>query len=140
MNGVKYSNFLQNDLPLLLEDVPLQQRRNIWYQQDGCPAHYSILARTVLNAMFNDKWIGRGGPVNWPPRSPDLTCLDFFLWGYLKEIVYHQVPTTPEDMKQRIKIACREINNEIFDRVHNSFVSRILKCIEVDGQQFEHML
>lgn len=31
-------------------------------------------------------WIGRGGPVLWPPRSPDLTHLDFFLWGYLKNL------------------------------------------------------
>jgi hypothetical protein len=34
------------------------------------------------------RWIGRGGPIAWPPRSPDLTPLDFFLWGYVKSIVY----------------------------------------------------
>jgi hypothetical protein len=34
------------------------------------------------------KWIGRGGPIAWPPRWPDLTPLNFFLWGYVKNIVY----------------------------------------------------
>ena len=33
---------------------------------------------------FPDGWIGRGGPIPWPPRSP----LEFFLWGYIKNIVY----------------------------------------------------
>ena len=33
-------------------------------------------------------WIGKGGPVAWPPRSPDLTLLDFFLWGHIKSLVY----------------------------------------------------
>ncbi|KAJ4429330.1 hypothetical protein ANN_26334 [Periplaneta americana] len=34
------------------------------------------------------RWIGRGGPVAWPAQSPDLTPLDFFLWGCMKEKVY----------------------------------------------------
>ncbi|KAJ4442689.1 hypothetical protein ANN_04278 [Periplaneta americana] len=28
------------------------------------------------------------GPTRWPPRSPDITPLDFFLWGYVKNEVY----------------------------------------------------
>jgi hypothetical protein len=28
------------------------------------------------------------GPIARPPRSPDLTPLDFFLWGYVKNTVY----------------------------------------------------
>ena len=38
-----------------------------------------------MNAIFDEKWIGRGGPVAWPPRSPDLTPPDYFLWGFVKE-------------------------------------------------------
>ncbi|KOC70312.1 hypothetical protein WH47_02815 [Habropoda laboriosa] len=43
---------------------------------------------TWLNENFQNKWIGRGGPVSWPPRSPDFSSCDFFLWGYLKQIFY----------------------------------------------------
>ena len=34
-----------------------------------------------LNRVYREKWIGRGGPVAWPPRSPDLTPLDFSFGG-----------------------------------------------------------
>ena len=40
------------------------------------------------NQHFANKWIGRGGPIAWPARSPDLNPLDFHLWGHLKSIVY----------------------------------------------------
>ncbi|KAJ8894315.1 hypothetical protein PR048_006935 [Dryococelus australis] len=34
------------------------------------------------------RWIGRGGLVPWPARSPDLSPSDFFFWGCLKRRVY----------------------------------------------------
>ena len=40
--------------------------------------NYSAAAREVLNRDFNGRWIGRGGPITWPARSPDLTSSDFF--------------------------------------------------------------
>ena len=48
---------------------------------DGAPAHFSLVAREFLNATYEDRWIGRGGPHLWPARSPDLNPLDFFLWA-----------------------------------------------------------
>jgi len=107
LNGIKYQNFLEQELPLL-EDVALDVRQSMWFQHDGCPAHYSI-AREVLDRDYNGRWIDRGGPINWPARSPDLTSPDFFLWGYLKDKVYQQVPTTRENMIERIRNACAEI-------------------------------
>lgn len=83
----------------------------MWYQHDGCPAHYSEIAREALDRDYTNRWIDRNGPITWPVRSPDLTPLDFFLWDFLKDKeVYQNVPTTPEDMKARIRNACREIN------------------------------
>ncbi|KAJ4432790.1 hypothetical protein ANN_21429 [Periplaneta americana] len=41
-----------------------------------------------LNEQFSGHWIGRRGPVEWPARSPDLTPLDFFFWGYIKNLIY----------------------------------------------------
>ncbi|KAG8260294.1 hypothetical protein J6590_100220, partial [Homalodisca vitripennis] len=40
---------------------------------------------------YGDRWIGGGGPVSWPPWLPDLTPIDFYLWGHMKQLVY----TTP---------------------------------------------
>ncbi|GFW99694.1 uncharacterized protein TNCV_3419251 [Trichonephila clavipes] len=52
-----------------------------------------------------DRWIGRQGPVLWPPRSPDLTALDFFLWSHLKELVCRDVVTTQMDLVARLHAA-----------------------------------
>ncbi|EZA50914.1 hypothetical protein X777_10741 [Ooceraea biroi] len=38
------------------------------------------VARTVLHEMFPERWIGRGGYISWPARSPDLNPLDFFFY------------------------------------------------------------
>ncbi|EZA52866.1 hypothetical protein X777_07985 [Ooceraea biroi] len=48
----------------------------MWMQMDGAPPH-----RHFLDQNFNGRWIGRGGPIAWPPRSPDLTSSDVYLWG-----------------------------------------------------------
>mgnify|MGYP006961465124 CR=1 FL=1 len=79
-----YSQFLLHRLDELLEDVPLANRLDMIFQQDGHPAHTSLLARRVLNQKFPRRWIGLHGPQEWPPRSPDLTPMDFFVWGFLK--------------------------------------------------------
>ncbi|KZC07320.1 hypothetical protein WN55_07731 [Dufourea novaeangliae] len=71
----------------------------MWLQHDGCPARYARRVRDALNEFYPNKWIGRGGLVSWPPRSPDLTPLDIFLWGALKNAVCQGVPTTPENIK-----------------------------------------
>ena len=49
---------------------------------------YSRHMKDYLNETFRNRWLGRGGPVPWPPRSSDLTPLDFFLWGHMKTLVY----------------------------------------------------
>ena len=76
-----YIIFIRDILPEMLENVPLQVRQRLWFQHDGAPAHFSLDVREYLNNVFPNPWSGRGGPVQWPPRSPDLTPMDFFIWG-----------------------------------------------------------
>lgn len=54
LDGATYLHFLQNDLPTLL-DVPLNIYREMWYQQDGCPAHYARPVREYLNELYPGK-------------------------------------------------------------------------------------
>jgi hypothetical protein len=91
----------------------------MWYQHDGCAAHNTTVARNVLNRVYPGRWIGRGGPRTWPASSPDLTPLDF-LWGTLKGIVYQDVPTTPENMRQRIIDGCAAMNPQEIERPRQS--------------------
>jgi hypothetical protein len=62
---------------------------------------------TVEHRMFAydayvTRVILRFGDIPWPPRSPDLSTCDFFLWGYLKSRVYAHNPLTLADLKETI--------------------------------------
>ena len=76
LTGETYLRFLQEELPQLLEEVPLNKRGRIYFQHDGAPPHSSREVRNFLNFPFPRRWIGRCGPHNWPVRSPDLSPLD----------------------------------------------------------------
>ncbi|CAH2105555.1 unnamed protein product [Euphydryas editha] len=73
----------------LFEDIVVfEENRPIVFQQDGCPAHYTLAAREYLDNCFPNAWIGRDGPIEWPARSPDLMSLNYYVWGRTKELVY----------------------------------------------------
>jgi transposase len=51
--------------------------------------------------------------IEWPPYSPDLNPLDYFLWGYLKDRVYANSPHTLEELKGAIKTHIDSIDREV---------------------------
>lgn len=141
LNGQLYLDILQNQLPPLLEDMPLILRRDMWFHQDGAPAHRVRLVKNFLNNRYRNRWIGIGSPVSeWPPRSPDLTPIDFFLWGVIKGKVFEQAPTTMENMRERIVDAFQSISVETLRNVQVSFRRRVQMCIRENGHLFEHLL
>ncbi|KZC11071.1 hypothetical protein WN55_02619 [Dufourea novaeangliae] len=74
------------------------------------------------------------------PRTSTRTILDFFLWGHLKSKVYNDVPTTAENMRQRVLHECRSITAEKLKNMQQEFIYRLQKCIQVHGPHFEHLL
>ncbi|GFX03948.1 uncharacterized protein TNCV_4678531 [Trichonephila clavipes] len=68
--------------------------QELWFQQDGATCHTARATIDLLIDTFGDRLISRLGPVNWPPRSCDLIPLDYFLWGYVKSLVYADKPQT----------------------------------------------
>lgn len=142
LNGQIYLEFLSNTLPELLDDIPLEHRQTMWYMHDGAPAHFSVGVRRHLNNQFGEQWIGRGGPVAWPPRSPDLNPLDFYLWGHLKDAVYTTPVNTVVELEERIYAAFQQVrhNPGICERVRGSMLKRIEGCIEQNGSHIEHLL
>ncbi|KAK3881581.1 hypothetical protein Pcinc_013963 [Petrolisthes cinctipes] len=73
-------------------------RFRVSHASDGAPVHFARDTRDFINVMYPDKWIGRGGPIAWPPKSPDLTPLDFYLWGHLKSRVYATQINTRQEL------------------------------------------
>lgn len=118
----------------LLDDVPIQLRRGMFFMHDGAPPHFSVNVRAHLNDFYPERWIGRGGPVAWPPRSPDLNPLDYFVWGYLKSLVYAVPVQNVEELQQRVVNGCEVIRNRlgIFQKVRKSMKKRVRSCIEMN--------
>jgi hypothetical protein len=56
------------------------------FEQDGAPPHFHRDVTTFLDETFPGRWVGRGGPTAWPPRSLDLTPLDFFAWRFINPL------------------------------------------------------
>uniref|UniRef100_H2ZS87 Tc1-like transposase DDE domain-containing protein n=1 Tax=Latimeria chalumnae TaxID=7897 RepID=H2ZS87_LATCH len=94
-----------------------------FFQQDGAPCHYAL-----LNAVFPDKWIGRHGPIAWPLCSPDLSPLDYVLWGYVKTVVYSSKPQSLDELRARITSAIHEITQQQLENVFNELENRIERC------------
>lgn len=142
LNGVRYLDFLRNDLNNLLEEVPQEVRERMWLQHDGAPAHYSRQVINYLNVTYPNRWIGRAGTIPWPPRSPDLNPIDYFLWGYFKEAVYETSNNNERQLRQKLNIVAERVkNNQLALRsLRRNFIRRCWLCIRVGGRHFEHLL
>lgn len=116
---------------------------DVCFQHDGAPAHITAEVRQILDENFMS-WIGRGvGTGNfsiWPPRSPDLNMLDFFLWGVLQHRVNLIANQTIEAVEEAVIREIQTITPEMLERVHLNLRKRLAKCIEVDGGLFEYLL
>ncbi|XP_050307733.1 uncharacterized protein LOC126744391 isoform X2 [Anthonomus grandis grandis] len=93
LTGEMYLELLPQAIdPALTAIIETQNDRydedRLMFQEDGAPPHYTLFVREYLDRTFPGRWIGRRGAIEWPPRSPDLSPLDFFLWGHLKSKVY----------------------------------------------------
>ena len=81
----------------------------------------------------------------WPSiitRSPDVTPLDYCLWGWMKDIVYQIKVNTRDELIVRIMDAAGIINNSP-DKLRNAtraIHTRATNCAEVGGNTFENLL
>ena len=94
---------------------------NVIFQQDGAPAHYHRKVRECLDRTFTGRWLGRCGPLVWAARSPDLTPLDFFAWGHLKNAVYERKPATIDDLMNFITEEAHKITTDMCQNVIQCF-------------------
>lgn len=140
LTGNLFWRFLQEQLPGLIAHVPEDIKQNLLFQLDGAPAHFHQDVRACLNETFPERWIGRGGPIHWPARSPDLTSMDFFLWGYIKSVTYRTPATTRDDMKQRITDAFRSVTPVMLSNIRDNFIRRLDACIGQNGGHFEQFM
>ncbi|GFY01749.1 putative transposable element [Trichonephila clavipes] len=103
----------------------LVELKELWFQQDGATCHTARATIDLLKDTFGDRLISRFGPVNWPPRSCDLTPLDYFLWGYVKSLVYADKPQTLDHLEDNIRRVIADIRPQILEKVIENWTSRL---------------
>ncbi|GFT13681.1 uncharacterized protein TNCV_3831501 [Trichonephila clavipes] len=90
--------------------------QELWFQQDGATCHTARATIDLLKDTFGDRLISRFGPVNWPPRSCDLSPLDYFLWGYEKSLVYADKPQTLDHLEDNFRRVIADIRPQMLKK------------------------
>ncbi|GFX13159.1 DUF4817 domain-containing protein [Trichonephila clavipes] len=118
--------------PQVYVETPLHpEKLTVWcalwagFQQDGATYHTARATIDLLKDTFGDRLISRFGPVNWPPRSCDLTPLDYFLWGYVKSLVYADKPQTLDHLEDNIRRVIANIRPQMLQKVIENRKSRL---------------
>lgn len=141
VNAQRYRAMLNNFLRPALRRLPGYNANTVWFQQDGATAHTAELTLQALTQLFPGTLISMGGDILYPPRSPDLSPLDFFLWGYLKSVVYADPPpANTQALKDRIEVSINNIPAAMCQRVYDSLRSRLEECYQRDGQHLDGII
>ncbi|GBN01122.1 hypothetical protein AVEN_262299-1 [Araneus ventricosus] len=100
----------------------------VMFQQDGAPPHNGNIVREFLDKTFIQRWIGRGTVMAWPPRSPDITPLNIYLWVYVKQHVYSERIDDINHLKQRITDVIHSVTPDVLIRVWEELDYRLDVC------------
>jgi hypothetical protein len=126
-----------NILDHFIEHLSEREIEQAWFQQDGATAHTAEASLSFLESIFANRIISRG---IWPARSPDLTPLDYYLWGTLKAKVYENNPHTLDELKASIIANINQISQPNLQKVFQNMKKRIQTCLETRGGYFQHLL
>ena len=110
----------------------------IW-QQDGAKPQQANMVMDYLDRVFEDRMLAlkaRRGE-SWALSSPDLNPCDFFLWGYMKELVYKPLPTSLHQLKEKITLTFRNIPEPMVQKAVYGMKKRAKKLVKTGGQVFE---
>ncbi|CAH2000879.1 unnamed protein product [Acanthoscelides obtectus] len=106
----------------------------------GATCHTTNVNIHRWQSFFGDRVISRRGNVPWPPRSCDLTRLDFFLWGYLKSKVYVNKPATLQELKNNIIAEINAIEPTMLQNVIENFDHRVDVCKSSRGEHLSDII
>ncbi|GFU82755.1 putative transposable element [Trichonephila clavipes] len=122
VNGDRYRAIITNFFNPELNNHDVQE---LWFQQDCATCHTARATIDLLKDTFGDHLISRFGPVNWSPRSCDLTPLDYFLLGYVKALVYADKPQTLDHLENHIRRVIADIRPQMLEKVIENWTSRL---------------
>lgn len=94
----------------------------------------------MIGSELPDYLIVRGGPIICPARSPDLTSVEFFSWGYVKDKLYISRRTSLTQLKQIIKSSIRNIPKDMVQNVLQNMQSRFSAVFRENEEHIENSM
>ncbi|GFV25284.1 uncharacterized protein TNCV_4642451 [Trichonephila clavipes] len=139
VNAQRYLTLLRETVvPCLIQR---DQISNVTFMQDGATSHTANPVKAFLIQTFGeDRIVSRCSRYPWPPRSPDLTPADFWLWGYLKSRVYLSGPSSLSELKDAIRREVSSIHPHMLNSAVAGFVTRLECFLSCGGGYVEHIL
>ena len=110
--------------------------KKLYFMLDEAAPYTVISSKYVLSDIFQDRLIGKVFTISWPPYSPDLTPIDFWLWPKLKAIIFskrHKLLTSVRGLKLAMMHAFRRLQSENFAHVVPSVLRRMSSCFAKNG-------
>jgi hypothetical protein len=132
LNTARYLQIF-NEFVNQIDDYEVQ---NGYFQQDGATYHTSHESMTEIRSFFGDRIISKD---LWPPRSPDLTPPDFFLWGALKGKEYVNKPRTIQKLETNIRREVAAIIEDVLQVTFANMQRRVRLCRDSGGGHFQHL-
>ncbi|KAL4084896.1 hypothetical protein QTP88_027767 [Uroleucon formosanum] len=125
LNGQGFLYFIMHYLPILLENVPLEEQETMWFMLDGAPPHHTNAVRQQLHYLFPDKIIGREAGNNAQYQQV-----------YAKEV------NNRNELLMRINNVADIIRQtpNLLNKTWGSLHRRMEKCIEVNGGHIGQLL
>ncbi|GFX25336.1 putative DD41D transposase [Trichonephila clavipes] len=122
VKGDRYRAMITN---VFIPELNNHDVQELWFQKDGATCHTANAPIDLLKDTFGDRLISRFGPVNWLPRSCDLTPLDHFLRGYVKSLVYAYKRQTLDHLEDNIHRVIADIRPQMLEKVIENWTSRL---------------
>ncbi|XP_011707025.1 PREDICTED: uncharacterized protein LOC105462195 [Wasmannia auropunctata] len=103
------------------------------FQQNGAPAHTSHLVQNWLSDNVEMFW----SKEFWPPNSPDLNPLDFYVWDVVERVTNKSRHPNVASLRAAIETAFTDMDRDILKRACARFRPRMEAVIQANGGYIE---
>ena len=117
----------------------LGKTSSVIFRENGAPPHFNRNVRQYLDRDFLNRWVGRDGPIRWALRSLDLSMLDFFLCGYVKNNIYKSPIRNLDELKIKIADEIENIGRKTLSDVFSHLVKKMHLWISVEREHFKQV-
>ncbi|KAF2346323.1 hypothetical protein FHG87_022921 [Trinorchestia longiramus] len=131
VNANAYVETLQTNAKPWVDSVA--NRRAYVFQQDSVPSHKALKTQDWMTENLHDHVT----PNLWPPNSPDLNSLAYYVWGVIGKEVNKAPRNTKSSLMEAIARSMEGINKDYLVKACSRFRTRIESVIEAEGGYIE---